>query len=57
VDGAHHGKVFEAHLGGAVGADLDPGVRADQAQVDTGDGAHPDEVVRPGPERGERRGE
>jgi hypothetical protein len=54
---AHHREVFQAHLGGAVGADLDTGVRAHQAQIDTGDGAHPDEVIRPGPKGGERRGE
>ena len=54
---AQHGQVLQGHLGGSVGADLDAGVRADQADVGLGDGRHADEVVGPGEERGEGGGE
>ena len=57
VHRAHHGQVLQRHLGGAVGTDLHAGVRADQADAGPGDGGHPDEVVGPGKERGEGRGE
>ena len=53
VDRAQHGQVLQRHLGRAVGADLDAGVRADQADVGLGDGRHPDEVVGAGEEGGE----
>lgn len=48
---AHHGEVFERHLGRTVGADLHASMRPDQPDVDPRDGAHPDEVVSPGQER------
>lgn len=56
ADGAHHGEVFDAHLGGAVGADLDAAVGTAQRHGDLGDGRHADEVVGAGEEGGEGRG-
>ena len=57
LNGAHHGQVLQRHLRGAIGADLDARVRADQADVGLRDGGHPDEVVGAGQESRERRGE
>ena len=57
VHGAEHGQVLQRHLGRAVGADLDPGVRPGQADAGPGDGRHPDEIIGPGEERGEGRRE
>jgi hypothetical protein len=50
------GEVFQAHLRGAVGADLGAGVRSAQFDIGAGNPGHADEVVGPGPERRERGG-
>lgn len=56
MDGAHHGDVFQAHLGGAVRADLDTAVGPAQAHGDLGHGRHTDEVMGSGEEGGEGGG-
>ena len=48
VDGAQPGEVLERHLRGAVLADRDAGVGADQADVGAADRRHADEVVGAG---------
>ena len=57
VHRAHHREVLERHLRGAVLADRDAGVRADELDVRPADGGHADEVVGAREERGEGRGE
>jgi len=57
MDRAQHGQVLQGHLGRAVRADLDPGVRADETDIGLGDGRDPDEIVGPGEKRREGGGE
>ena len=58
VHGPHHREVLERHLGRAVLADRDAGVRAGRAPWSRpADRRHADEVVGAGEEGGEGRGE
>ena len=57
MNGPHHREVLEAHLRRPVLADRDAGVRAREPEVRAADRRHPDEVVRPREEGGERRSE
>ena len=57
MDGAHHGDVFEGHLGGPVLADGDAGVGAREPEIGAAYGRHPDKVVGPGEEGREGGGE
>ena len=54
MHGAQRRHVLQAHLGRAVRADRDAGVRADEADARPADRRHPDEVVGAGEEGGER---
>ena len=57
ADRAHHRQVLEGHLGRAVLADGDAGVRPADRDRRAADGGHADEVVGAREEGGERGGE
>ena len=48
MHGPDHRQVLQRHLGRAVGANLDAGVRAAKAKIGARDGTHADEVIGAG---------